>query len=424
MKQYQGIPYTTLPDPKDPEFGYRLKNLLSILDRWSRDVSDGFGQIKAGYVPDGSGTPLVNSAVSKDTSFSAGETNLVQGYTDTDSIQEWYNAAGTRMAYFSKYGALTVPYLTIDDPLLGLGPLTVLDGYGGLTVGSANITLLNVLGNTDLQGQVLLSSLDPGTVLTVIGSSSLQGTTDIATLSLVGGTSIIDGNGLNDSMPLYSTGTTNSSTLDVSGIGSSQIYSLPSAGGTLLTPNAAASLGTGYKYLMNTSAGGFSDSNSSTKTIRFDISGLATSTTRSIRWNDIAGSVVVVGNTTSASGTLGASSLTGQTGSVGSTTLLTGTTATAGMYRLSFYMKTTTAGTAGTVKATAAWNDGSAQTMDIPLMTTGGAATTVALNTLNAFGQGSVVVYAAASQNITYTTTVTGATGSPQYYIYVRIEKL
>ena len=175
---------------------------------------------------------------------------------------------------------------------------------------------------------------------------------------------------------------------------------------------------------MTTSSGGFCDASINTKGVRLDLTGLASATTRNLKMVDISGSVVVVGNTTSASGTLGASSLTAQTGSIAAVTLLTGTTATAGMYRVSAYMKTTTAGTAGTVKATVAWNDGSAQTMDVPLMTTAGAAATVPLNTLNAFGQGSVVVYAAASQNISYTTTVSGATGSPQYYIYVRIEKL
>ena len=278
MNQYQGIPYTTLPDPKDPEFGYRLKNLLSILDRWSRDVSDGFGQIKSGYVPDGSGTPLVNSSTKPTTQFGAGDTNLVQGYTDTDSIQEWYNAAGTRMAYLNNYGALTIPYLTIDDPLLGAGPTLVIDGYGGLSAPSATIGLLNVTGNTDLQGQVLLSSLAGGTILTCVGDADFQGTVYLAS-----GTMGIGPSGIIDYIPIYSSGSGNTGSIDLTGIGVGQTYTMPGSGGALLTPGATATLATTYKYSMGTGAGGFIDSSVTTKNIRFDLTGLAASTTRNVK---------------------------------------------------------------------------------------------------------------------------------------------
>ena len=266
------------------------------------------------------------------------------------------------------------------------------DGYGGLTAGSIVTTLFTSTGNVDLQAQVLIGGM------------------------------VIDASGIHDSIALYSSSSGNTGLLDLTAIGVGQTYTLPSVGGVLLTASSTATLANTFKYTMNTSGGGFTDG--STRTVRFDLSGISAAATRNIKFSDISGTAVVVGNTTSASGTLGASSLTGQTGSIAAVTLLTGTTATAGMYRVSAYMKTTTAGTAGTVKATVAWNDGSAQTMDVPLITTAGAATTISLSTGNAFGQGSVVVYAAASQNITYTTTVAGATGSPQYYIYVRIEKL
>ena len=168
----------------------------------------------------------------------------------------------------------------------------------------------------------------------------------------------------------------------------------------------------------------FQDNLTTTKQMRFDLTGISASSTRNLKFPDLSSSPVVVGNTTAASGTLGISDLTAQTGSVAAVTLLTGTTTTTGMYRVSCYLKCTTAGTAGTVKATVSFNDGTAQTLDIPLLTTAGVAGTLSLTTLNGFAQGSVVVYAAASQNITYTTTVTGATGSPQYTVRVRIERL
>lgn len=138
------------------------------------------------------------------------------------------------------------------------------------------------------------------------------------------------------------------------------------------------------------------------------------------------GAAVVVGTTTSAAGVLGRIALTAQTGNLAAQTMLTGGAGTAGMYRLSFYIKCTTAGTPAVAqtKVTVAWNDGTAQTVDVPFLSGALAPFVNAdLGTLNAFAQGHVVVKAAASQNITFTTTGT-YTGSPQYSIDARIEAL
>lgn len=395
MNQYQGIPYGNLPDPKDPDYSARIKDMLGVLDRWARETSYGFAQIKQGYLPDGSGQLITNNTASKDTIKASPSSNLVQGISDGSNIQEWYNTSGTMLAHIGQNGELVVPYIEVFDPNVGT-PYLVIDGYGGIDAASGLFGMLNVTGNTDLQGQVLL------------GSAAV----------------IIDTNGVNTLLNIYDPGTGNSGIIDFQSIGVSQTYTLPPAGGVLLTQAATATLEATFTYKMNTSTGGFVDAAGSTKKMRFDLTGITAGGTRNIKWFDIAGSPVISGNTTSSSGVLGASSLTAQTGSVGSTTLLTGTTATAGVYQVMAYIKTTTAGTGGTVKATVAWNDGASQSMDIPLVTTAGVAGTVSLTTLNAFGQGSVVVYAAASQNITFTTTVAGATGSPQYSIYVRIMKL
>lgn len=128
----------------------------------------------------------------------------------------------------------------------------------------------------------------------------------------------------------------------------------------------------------------------------------------------LTGSAVLVGNVPA--GTLGRySSASPETASLSSKTLLTASAATAGAYRASFYMKTTTAGVAGdVVSITLAWNDGSAQTLPIGPLN---------LNSLNSFVQESRVVKAAASQNTTFTTTVS-KTGSPQYIVEARIEAL
>jgi hypothetical protein len=110
-----------------------------------------------------------------------------------------------------------------------------------------------------------------------------------------------------------------------------------------------------------------------------------------------------------------ATALTGQTSSIGSTTLYT---CAAGTYRVSLFLYTTVAGSAGTVSASIAYNDG-----------IGGASVgsgTIDLTQTNFNGKKSLLsaFHCGASQAITYTTTVSGATGSPQYGIDVTVERL
>lgn len=104
--------------------------------------------------------------------------------------------------------------------------------------------------------------------------------------------------------------------------------------------------------------------------------------------------------------------LAGQTATIGSTTMYT--SPHAGIYRVSVYAKTTTAGSGGdTVTVTIGWNDGTAQTY-----------TTATLNlaVLNSYLQDSVVLYSN-SAAITYATTVAAA-GAPQYTLRLRVEAL
>lgn len=168
------------------------------------------------------------------------------------------------------------------------------------------------------------------------------------------------------------------------------------------------------------------DYTDATKQMRFDLSGISASSIRQMKWPDTAGSIVPVGNTTSAAGVLGRHSATAQTASIAATTLLTGGTATAGVYRVSFYLVCTTAGDSGdTVKATLSWNDGAARSQDVPLFLQDGShGATVDLSATANYGQGSMVVKAAASQNITFTTTLVDADADAVYAIEVRIEAL
>jgi hypothetical protein len=105
--------------------------------------------------------------------------------------------------------------------------------------------------------------------------------------------------------------------------------------------------------------------------------------------------------------------LTGQTSSVGSTNVTT--TAGAGVYKITYYLKTTTAGTGGTVSLTLNWNEGTAMTV-----TTG----TASLSSSTGVVSGVQVIKAGASSTISYATTVSGASGSPQYSLDIAIQQV
>jgi|SRR6266487_1852037 len=108
--------------------------------------------------------------------------------------------------------------------------------------------------------------------------------------------------------------------------------------------------------------------------------------------------------------------LTGQNSSIGTTTLFAVGASGAGVYRVSFSLIDTSAGSAGTVTATIGWNNG----------TGAQSSTTASLSLSSAGGEvsGDFIFTSGASQNITYATTVTGIVGAPFYTLKLRIEYL
>ncbi len=105
--------------------------------------------------------------------------------------------------------------------------------------------------------------------------------------------------------------------------------------------------------------------------------------------------------------------LTGQTASLATTNITA--SCSAGLYSLSYYLKTTTAGTAGTVSVTLNWNDGTAMTVT---------SATASLSSTTGLSQGTQVIKCGAASTVSYSTTVTGVTGSPQYSLDIAIEQL
>jgi hypothetical protein len=105
--------------------------------------------------------------------------------------------------------------------------------------------------------------------------------------------------------------------------------------------------------------------------------------------------------------------LTGQTASIGTTTIVT--PPIAGLWRISYYMHITTAGSGGTLALNLGWVDPRGAQAVI-LGTTASAA-------LDQKVVGTYVVRQAAASNIAFSTTST-LTGSPQYAVYISAERL
>src|SRR6266550_4256932 len=111
-------------------------------------------------------------------------------------------------------------------------------------------------------------------------------------------------------------------------------------------------------------------------------------------------------------GTIALVSLAGQTASIGSTPLYAVPPTGGGMYAVYADVIVTSAGSAGTVVASISWNNG----------TTAAGLDSVAFN-LNTQGEQAALLgnfMAAANSIITYFTTVSGASGNPQYNFNLR----
>lgn len=104
--------------------------------------------------------------------------------------------------------------------------------------------------------------------------------------------------------------------------------------------------------------------------------------------------------------------LTGQTGNIATTNLVTGAS---GPYLVSVIQTCTTAGTAGTLTTTIGWTDENGTQTATPA-----AGLTLAGT---GFDDGHEFVYCA-SGNLTYSTTLAGALGNPQYSLHIQVLKL
>lgn len=110
---------------------------------------------------------------------------------------------------------------------------------------------------------------------------------------------------------------------------------------------------------------------------------------------------------------VGSVALTGQTAAIGTTTLYT--PAASGVYRVSVYMVCTTTGT-GTLSCTIAWSDDKQGQSSSP-------AGNIDLSVSGQASSGTLFIRSTATA-ITYATAIAGLAGSPQYAIFITLERL
>ena len=108
-----------------------------------------------------------------------------------------------------------------------------------------------------------------------------------------------------------------------------------------------------------------------------------------------------------------APNLLNKTASISSTKLYTTQSAEDASYEITLILITTAVGTGGTVTATFTWNNGSGtQSVTTP---------SINLTSLGNEVDFHQKFYCAVGQNMTYSTTVAGATGTPTYSLYIRL---
>lgn len=178
----------------------------------------------------------------------------------------------------------------------------------------------------------------------------------------------------------------------------------------------------------------FTDTTTSTKKLRFTLSGavgnnaITVADTAARTWaldSDFDSRLMTSGNNAVAAGGAGTAGLlgkhdsTGNTATIAATTL--GNTVPVGMYRLTVYLKVTTASAGGTLTVSCNWNDGTAQSATLTAEHDVTGVTALSTTIVNTAYSLTKTLYSAASQNVTFTVTMTG---TPTYTCIARLEAL
>ena len=326
--------------------------------------------------------------------------------SQSGDLTDWKNSGGTVLASISASGGLVVPTIKMTT--------SPTNGY---------VLTSDASGNGTWQAA---SGFNPASNYTLTGTWTFTlGTIMNDITSTTGNLFLTDpGSGFTSQIvpPGMTVGSATFILPDTAGGGGTFVISANAA-------NIVANIASRLTSSTASSGCNFMDTTNNSKKLRFVLSGAAaannnivvshsasTSTLRAYTLGEQGGRIVTAGNGTASGTLLGAISLTGQTATLADTTLVTGSTGSAGLYRVSVYMVVTTADVgAATLTANVKWNDGNAQTNST--------ITLANLLTVGGLASGSVLCYAAASQNVTVGVTLT-KTNAPAYSVYARVEAL
>lgn len=178
MRDYTGVPYASLPDPKAPDFAPRLRNMLATLDAWARDASAAVARINAGQVTTGGGQSLYGQDVVQRGGTSP---NSVKAVTPSDNIQEWRTSSGALVAWIDPNGtfkAQTIHVVALGDKQERI----ILDRIFGLIdahylfiySGTGDIDTSSVVASIDNTGAASFVSLGVTTITATEIASDIQ----------------------------------------------------------------------------------------------------------------------------------------------------------------------------------------------------------------------------------------------------------
>jgi len=275
-------------------------------------------------------------------------------------------------------------------------------------------TLLEGLLSTSGWGTFDGGAPGTGTVAVVRGSWQFRGYASGATpvIDFIGSSSIATPWGF----CVSKSGTTFKGFFYANDLTATRSFKLPDIDGfTIVVTDGAQTIRTkildsGNRFRMEPTAGAgsgcaFTDTSDTTKTLRYDLTGIGTGTNRIVSYPNVDGQAVIRDGTVD---------LTAQTANLGPTNIVAAVPA--GVYRVSVYHFCSTAGAAGTLATTIGWSDGTARTKK--------PAADIQLTSTANFDQGTLVLRAAAVTNITYQTVITGGSGTPKYDLYIRVEAI
>lgn len=318
--------------------------------------------------------------------------------------------------------ATTTPAITINNPTalvattsvttpqVTLGTVSSVTGTLRLAnASSANLTTIQAGNaaaartytwptNFGSAGAALTDAAGNGTLSWVV-PSSITNSAPANTVTKSNGTNLVASRITDDGTNIAIDSGAGSFTFgDISEADSGVVWTFQGTGN--FTPNIPSPIGSGSVPLSAVVIGG--EANHATSLTS------AATTNKTVIIPDVVGTLTIIGASVA---------LTAQSASIGATNIqVNGGVAPAGLYRLSYYLVITTAGTSGTVSATFGWSDlAAARTSGTGNITFG---------SLAAPATGSVIIQANGVANITYLTTVTAAVGSPAYALNITLERL